>query len=657
MDDRRLATLAALCDTFVPPVRPPSVEAGDPTGFWARRASDLDVAPRVASYLEQIASPADLEGLAKLLDVLRLAGIERLPQRLREGLLHALARLDADAAEGLDAYRGLTMLEYYGSAVDGHNPNWEQFRYPGPPRVEPSPDRAFAPLRPGAGDDRLELTADVVVVGSGAGGGLIAGVLAQSGMDVVVVEAGPPAEEIDFPRDEASALRRLYWRGGLGSTEDGNVAVLAGATLGGGSTINWMNCVRPPDHVREQWARDHGLHGLDGGDFDAHLEAVLSRIGATAERTELNGPNQRLREGAEAHGWSWTSALRNSGAADYDPATAGHVGFGDRTGNKQGTLRTYLRDAVDAGARIVTDCTIERILTRGGRAAGVAGTFTGAHDGASAEGIPVEVRAPQVVVAAGALETPALLLRSGVGGAAVGRHLRLHPVPNIAGFYREPQEAWWGPPQACIVDEFAATFDGYGYLVETPHMHVGLSAAAIPWTSGRDHKLIMGRAANLSSFLAVVRERGSGSVTVDETGAARVHYPLDDPFDHDVIRHAVRTMIAAHVAAGADAIVDLTPGRPLWRRGEDHHAYADRVAEAPLGADGRGLFSAHQMGTARMGNDPATSVADPDGQLHDTPGIWVGDTSAFPTAVGSNPMVTCMALAHRTATALLAATD
>lgn len=652
MDDRRLRTLAALCDTFVPAVRPPAVEAADPTGFWARTASDLDVAPRVAAYLEQIAPPADLADMEKLLDVLRAAGIERLPQPAREGLVKGLARLDDDAARGLEAYRGLTMLEYYGGTGDGdRNPNWEQLGYPGPPAVDPPSERAFSPVTAAPDDDRLELTADVVVVGSGSGGGVMAGVLAEGGLDVVVLEAGPAAEEHDFPHDEASALRRLYWRGGLGSTEDGNVAILAGATLGGGSTINWMNCVRPPAHVREQWAKEHGLRGLDGDDFESHLSAVLGRISATAERTELNGPNQRLREGAESHGWSWTTALRNAGSDAYDPATAGHVGFGDRTGNKQGTLRTYLRDAADAGARIVTGCTVDRVLTGGGRATGVAGTLT-ARDGRS---VPVEVRARYVVVAAGALETPAILLRSGIGGPAVGRHLRLHPVPNIAGFYPTPQEGWWGPPQACIVDEFASTFDGYGYLVETPHMHAGLSAAAIPWLSGRDHKLIMGRGSNLSSFLAVVRERGSGSVTVDEAGVARIHYPLDEPFDHDVLRHAVRTMIALHVSAGADAIVDLTPKRAIWRRGDDPEAFAQRVAAEPLGADGRGLFSAHQMGTARMGSDPATSVADPDGELHDMPGVWIGDTSAFPTAVGSNPMVTCMALAHRTATALLAA--
>ena len=112
-------------------------------------------------------------------------------------------------------------------------------------------------------------------------------------------------------------------------------------------------------------------------------------------------------------------------------------------------------------------------------------------------------------------------------------------------------------------------------------------------------------------------------------------------------------MVRLHAAAGARVIVDLAPGRLLWRRGEDVEAFADRVAAVPLGAEGRPMFSAHQMGSARMGTDPRTSVANPDGRLHDVEGVWIGDASAFPTAVGSNPMVTVMALADRTATRIL----
>ncbi len=296
----------------------------------------------------------------------------------------------------------------------------------------------------------------------------------------------------------------------------------------------------------------------------------------------------------------------------------------------------------------MTDCTVDRVLVTDGRAAGVVGWYeAGDHR------VRVTVRAETVVVAAGALETPAVLLRSGIGGSAVGRNLRLHPVPIVTGVYDEPQEGWWGPPQGVVIDEKAAVHDGHGYLLESSHWHPGLTAGAVAWRDARDHKLLMGRAAFMAPFLAVTRERGSGHITLDEHGQALVHYPLDDEFDHQVLRAGLRDMVRLHAAAGARVIVDLAPGRLVWRRGEDVETFADKIADAPLGAEGRAMFSAHQMGSARMGADARTSVADPDGQLHDTPGVWIGDSSAFPTAVGSNPMVTVMALAHRTAERIL----
>jgi choline dehydrogenase-like flavoprotein len=272
----------------------------------------------------------------------------------------------------------------------------------------------------------------------------------------------------------------------------------------------------------------------------------------------------------------------------------------------------------------------------------------------SGDRVALRVRARDVVVACGALETPALLLRSGIGGPAVGQHLRLHPVPMITGAYAEDLRPWWGPPQATIVTEHRDAVEGHGYLVETAHLHPSVTAAAVPWASGRDHKLIMGRFAQLGTFIAVTRDHGGGTVTVDDRGQAVVAYPLDDPLDAQVRRHAVRALIELHVAAGADVVLDTDRTMRIWRRGEDVEAFIESAQAAASGADGRVLFSAHQMGSARMGTDPTTSVADPQGRLHDTPGVWIGDTSAFPTAVGSNPMLTCMALARRTAHALLA---
>lgn len=650
-DDQQQAALAAVCDTFVPAVAPPAVEASDPTGFWARRASDLGVPDALADELERRLADDELDGLRTLLDLLARTGFARLPQAAREVVLAGLARTGEEAADGISGLRSLTLNLFYGDVDEsGTNPNWAQSGYPGPPPTT-SHDRGLTTWEPPAGSDELVLDADVVVVGSGSGGGVMAGVLAQAGLDVVVLEAGAPVQDPDFPADELPAFRDLYWRGGLTPTADGNVAILAGATLGGGSTINWQNCVAPPVAVRDHWADQYGLRDLATSTFDDHLDAVLERIGATADCTDLNGPNQRLAEGAKALGWSWEVIRRNTDPATYDPDSAGHVGYGDRSGSKQGTSKTYLRDAAASGARIVTRCRVQRVETAGGRATGVVGTVA-SEDGTSRD---VRVRARDVVVACGALETPALLLRSDLGGPAAGRYLRLHPVPMLMGVYREPQRAWWGPPQAAMVDEHREAVAGHGYLVETAHNHPGLIGMSVPWRSGRDHKLLMGRASEMAAFIAVQRDHGHGQVTLDAAGEAEVTYPLVDEVDRAVTRHALRTMAQLHVAAGARAMVDLHPTREVWTRGQDVDGYADRIGGRSLGKGGRVLFCAHQMGSARMGTDPATSSTTPEGRLHDVDNVWIGDTSVFPTAVGSNPMLTCMAMARRTAHALLAA--
>ncbi|GIH96896.1 FAD-dependent oxidoreductase [Planobispora siamensis] len=635
--------LRALVDTAVP-----ALEAeDDPNGFWATPGSAVGADEALAQYLETLPE-ADQTGVAQLLDGLAMLGFQHQGRATREGMLATAMALAPEALVAISTLRaGACMLAHSVTDESGRNPFWAQYGYPGPQITPPQAEPYITPHVPADGE---VLEADVVVVGSGAGGGTIAGVLATRGRRVVVLEAGGATSERDYRQLEIEG-RQMMYRGGLSVSADGNIGLLAGHTLGGGTTINWHNCVRPSDAVRREWAREHGLEGLDTEEFDRHLEAVLTRMGANDRCSDFNGPHQRMAEGAKALGWSMHTAVRNVDEASYDPVAAGYTQFGDPSGSKRGTLNTYLRDAADHGAKILVHTRADRVLTEGGRATGVEAVYT---DPGSGQTRRVTVRAADVVVACGALETPALLLRSGIGGPVVGHHLYLHPSAGIFGVYPEDQRAWWGPPQAAIVDQFRDLGDGYGLLIEGSQYYTGVFAFQLARRDGREAKEAMSKLGRMADFLFVLREHAGGQVTIDGNGEAVHTYALTDERDIAAYRKGLRALAELHLAAGAEELwFGATP--PVFRRGDDFEAWMACLDSIHIGAGGLFMGSAHQMGTARMGTDPQTSVARPTGELHDVAGVWIGDTSAFPTPSGANPMLTCMALAHRTAEHITAA--
>ena len=650
MTEDRRAVLKALCDTVVPSID----RTDDPDGFWARSGTDLGADTGTIRALAGLADD-QRDGLLGLLDALGGQGIVAASRPSREELLAATAQLGPIVSAGVSILVKLILMHSYGlpDPATGRNPMWAKLGYPGPTVERPTGTKAIVPFVP-AGD--TELTADVVVVGSGAGGGVIAARLAQAGQRVVVLEAGGYFDEEDFDQIELHAYRNSFWRGGPTPTADMNITLQAGAGLGGGTTINWTNCLRTRPWVREEWTREYGLEGVGGAEFDRHLDAVSERISVNDNCSDFNGPNQRLQEAAAKLDWAFNRLARNTDPATYSPDTAGYLGFGDPTGSKQGTMKTYLQDAFDAGTQILVRTRAERILLDGsGRAAGVSATYADPTNGASAA---VTVRAPRVVVAAGALETPALLLRSGVGGPAVGKNLRLHPVVAAISSFPEDQKAWWGPCMTGNVEEFEHAADpeanGYGFLIQAPQFTTASAAAFIPFTGGIEHKTVMSGLAKISWAISIVRDHGSGEVAIDENGLPVVTYSVTDPIDLANLRTAVDAMVRAHEAAGAEQVFVLADGLPTWHRGEDVDGFIAKAQAIPFGAGGYRMFSAHQMGTCRMGVDPDTSVANPNGELHDTPGVWIGDGSAFPTASGTNPMLSVMALASRTADAIVA---
>ena len=651
-DDAQRTTLAVLCDTWVPCLPRAAHGDGDPTGFWARSASDYGIPEAVEIALLQSGVPEEqVLGLRGLLDGLAGSGmVASTPQEQREAIVHAFGE-DPEASVGMDALRGICLMLHYAlpDLGTGINPNWPAMGYPGPQALPKPADQVERPIRPIVPEgESLTLEADVVVVGSGAGGGVIAGELAERGRKVCVLEMGGYHDESEFNGLELWGYQNLFLNQGPFPTAEGQVSVQAGSSLGGGTVLNWTNCLRTTDRVRREWAVEHGLEGLDGAGYDEHMNAVWERLGVNAECSDLNGPHSRLREGCEARGLDFRPVTRNTDPATYDPVTAGYLGFGDQSGSKRSTQKTYLADAAAREADFLIHCRVERILVENGRAAGVEAVYADPEGRTSR----VTVRAEDVVVACGSIESPALLLRSGIGGPAVGDNLHLHPTSAVSGIYEEPQNPWWGPPQAGLTHDFEDLGDGYGFLLECPQHTTGLTAAATPWRSGLDHKEQVLKFARSATFINLTRDRGHGRVTIDGAGRAVAHYPLRDELDMAHLRRGIEEMIRLHEAAGAMELQALNKRTPVWRRGDDLETFISTVAGLSMAPREVGLFSAHQMGTCRMGSDPATSVADPRGELHDTPGVWFGDASAFPSASGTNPMFTVMALARRTAHAI-----
>jgi choline dehydrogenase-like flavoprotein len=652
LSEARRRTLEAVCDTVAPAVEADSDDAVV-REFYARSASDLGIAGQLEGLLAQSMMADEIEALGKLLDAIGDNEFAEQPLDVRTHILHDVASSGPEAKLGVRQLRALTLLLFYALPdATGRNPNWDAIGYPGPVSAPPSPEEAPKTINAervtGA---TVTLEAEVCVIGSGAGGAVIAAELQRAGRQTIVLEQGQYRNESDFKQLELPGMLELYLGGGLAASEDGSIAIFAGSTLGGGTVVNYMNCIRTPERIRREWA-SMGLDGLDTPDYDRHLDAIWERLSVNDSATSQNRTHKKLIAGCEELGYTHRALTRNADPSCDDPRVCGYCLAGCQKGCKQSPLKTFLQDASDAGARVVAGARAERILLHDGHTTGVQATVTD-HEGSTTA---LTVNASTVVVACGAIESPALLLRSGIGGPAVGKHLRLHPAGVVCGVYEEQIEGWIGQIQSALSDQFADCEGDHGFLLEAVGVTPGLQAMSLPWTDGQSHKEHMARKLkHTAPFVSVARDHGEGQVVIDDYGRAVTRWGFDDEVDTRMFRKAMVEQAKLHRAAGAKEIVTFYQQPVIWREGEDFNEFLAEIDHSSLAANDIALFTAHQMGSCRLGADRATSVADGGGELHDTAGVWIGDGSAFPTAPGVNPMISIMALAHRTAQNIKAA--
>ncbi|MGE5746324.1 MAG: GMC family oxidoreductase N-terminal domain-containing protein [Solirubrobacterales bacterium] len=626
------ASLDAICDTFVPG------ESGLPS------ATEIGVPDVILEAIGANPSADVRDGFAGLIEGWDPEFAAR-SQADRERVL--LGWCDSDDVmqrAAFQALRKLAMVMYYTIPWqgEGRNPVDEAIGYPGPlgPPKDPPP-KTIKPLQI---REDTELDCDVVVVGSGAGGGTAAGVLAKAGLDVVVIEAGGYFSEEDFDGAELNGYVRLYLGGGGVPTPDQSIGLLAGFCLGGGTTVNYTWCFRPPDHVRQDWKDRFSLDEWVGEDFDQSLEAVWDRIHVNSENSMPSLRDERFREGLTKLGWDSQVMQRNVQGCSEE--ICGHCHYGCPIGAKQSTFKTWLQDAYDAGARIVVNAPVERVLIEGGEAKGV--------EARTIDGHKLTVRARAVAAAAGALNTPALLVRSGLGNPNVGKNLMIHPVLLVWAIFEQEVLPWTGVFGSTFCDEFLDMGEGYGVKYMHASAHPSDLAVFAPWRGAGESAELMQGLRYTGGFGALQRARDAGEVVVGDDGLPAPIWHLSD-FDREIMRKGLDGMAQVLEAGGARRIYTSHSGWVSYDPGNGGREQMLKAADdCGWGPAQVTLGSFHLMGTAHMSGSRETSVCDPAGESWDAKNLFVVDGAVLPTALGVNPMITIEAAAHKIARGLAA---
>jgi choline dehydrogenase-like flavoprotein len=646
---RQRSALHAVCDTLLPSF---GDRVDDPEGLFALSGADAGTHRRVEDLIAAVRDPGDRKRLLRLLDVLESRVVNLLlsgrPQRFsamnrdtREVVLRAWARSRVPLRRaGFQALKRLAHVSFvaWPPAGNGSHPAWRVVGHPGP---LPHPDTTVPPLPEFSPDGAERLECDVVVVGSGAGGGVVAGLLAESGRDVIVIEKGPNPSSRELTQVEGDMLGSLYLDSGLIMTQSGSMPILAGSCVGGGTTINYTSSFALPEAVRSEWDQRSGLSLFGTDRFAESLARVHERVGVGTRWTTPARRDQILEAGCRQLGWHVDTIPRNVTDCQ-EGLECGFCSYGCRHGAKNSTARTYLTDAVARGARLIANCEAQRVVLEGGRCTGVTAAVRG-PDGSVRS---LTVRAKTVVVAAGALYTAAILRRSGVPQNRIGRGLHLQPATAVLGIFPDRVEPWSGSLQTRYSDEFADLHDGYGVKLETAPAHFALVGSAFGWDGARQWREDVAKLGHVGVIGLLLRDRDPGRIAVGRDGHPRVHYELSD-FG---VRHARRGVIEAARLLGTTGAREVwTLQTPPVKVRTDRPDWLERFTEA---ADRRGYrrcrtsyISFHQLGGAAMGADARRSVTDGTGAVHGVRGLYVADGSTFPASSGVNPMITIMAVA------------
>ncbi|KAM7274466.1 hypothetical protein ACFE04_016332 [Oxalis oulophora] len=720
LSGREMESLTAICDTFLPSINVDSAKTDESLDRFFRCSASMNGTPQHVGGVicERLRHPkkwllrATLWMLATRIGCVILCGsacvstkfpyfhvFSELTQKKREEILHCWS-LSYIPLLGM-FFRAIKFISFliFFTQVDEKNLNisWKAIDYCGPdpdlinshekeqdkPNVNEK-DKLYGPLYKCLinlklpistvaynlrqlgfpTNSSLTIKCDAVVVGSGSGGGVIAGVLANAGYKVVVLEKGNYFARNNLSLLEGPTMDEMYLSGGLLVTDDIGTVILAGSTVGGGSTINWSASIKTPQHVINEWSNQLHLEMFDSELYQEALGVVCEKMGVQSEIKEEGLNNSVLRRGCEELRFPVENIPRNSSSDHY----CGWCSLGCKNGEKKSTAETWLVDLANSGNGVILPgCAAIKILHKKqnrSRKVATGVVFEFEHGGIRNQCI---VESKVTIVACGALRTPILLQNSGFKNSNIGKNLHLHPVTMAWGYFPDntliSDEVW--PVQEkkshkggimTAMSTIVSNVDksGYGAIIQTPSLHPGMFSSLMPWVSGLDFKIQMTKFSRIAHIFALARDTGSGTVNAPHS----ISYRMSST-DEMNLQKGIEKVLRILAAAGAEEIgTHHCKGRSLNVKrasSEELERFVKEESGRLLRDLSTPICSAHQMGSCRMGTNPKNSVVNEMGETWEVEGVYVADTSVFPTALGVNPMVTVQAIAYCTAQSVLAA--
>jgi choline dehydrogenase-like flavoprotein len=481
----------------------------------------------------------------------------------------------------------------------------------------------------------LTLSADAVVIGSGAGGAVAARVLSERGLSVICLEEGPRITAAEHGRMRPTESLRHVWRDGgmgfaVGLGDSPLINVTMGKVVGGSSMVTGGVCFRPPVDIVHRWTTERRLIDLAMPRLAPHLDTIERWVGVEEVPSSMRSRGvERFGAGLLAHSGHRLEPLRRN---THGCLGEGRCNFGCPHEAKLSVDLSVLPAAIARGALVVSGARVDRIVMRGSRATGVEGRIGRHH---------FTVHAPRVIVAAGAWHNPVLLKRSGFRGRAIGRHMTLHPSFRMMARFDTPVRGWDGALQSA----YSPAFMDDGLTMVSLFVPAGVVIGAMPGF-GPEHAARAADVGHVAVFGGLLHDEGGGRVWTVPGREPVVTYKMG-AHERSGLPQAIRKMAEIFFAAGAREcflpVIGHAPVTPDSLAHLDLDRFPGRRFECT---------SQHPLGTCRMGVAPSDSAVDPRGRLWEADNVWVADGSIVPTSLGVNPQITVMAMAHRVASLL-----